>query len=166
MRSSHKSTPTLVAAVILAGSGVAAAQDFKPFIQVENVCPKCPLLGYDHIKLKDGQEIDAVIVAENPMFYVITRHSELRAVGRDKVDTIDRSSDARREPGHEDQILLKSGLVFSGKIVREREDTGMYEIQIPPGKKSIFAYKPLIAVVFKGGTQVWPAAAAAGAPKK
>ena len=147
-------------ALVLTGLAVTAsaqAQDFKPFDNVTSVCPKCPAYGLDKITLKDGQEINALIVAENPMFYVLRRYGEFRAVGKDKVDKIEKSADAAREPGHEDQILMKDGLVVSGKIVREREDTGMYEIQIAPGKMSMFLYKSLIQVVFKSGKQVFAA---------
>jgi hypothetical protein len=149
------SVALVVAAVAYSSS--ARAQDFKPFDNVTNVCPKCPALGLDKLTLKDGTELTALIVAENPMFYVLRKYGEFRAVGKDKVDKVEKSPDATREPGHEDQILMKNGLVVSGKILREREDTGMYEIQIAPGKVTMVIYKPVIQVVFKAGKQAYPA---------
>ena len=125
-------------------------------VMMAGICMFTPVAQADKITLKDGQEIVALVVAENPMFYVLRKYGEFRAVGKDKVEKIDRSPDAAREAGHEDQILLKDGLVVSGKIVREREDTGMYEIQIAPGKTSMFVYRPLIQVVFKAGKQDYP----------
>ena len=158
MQTLRLSGALLMFVIGLTASATAQAQEFKPFGNVTNVCPKCPVSGLDKIQLKDGTEIYALIVAENPMFYVLRKYGELRAVGKDKVAKIEKSPEAAREAGHDDQILMKSGLVASGKIVREREDTGMYEIQIPPGKTSMFIYRPLIQVVFKAGKQVFPAA--------
>lgn len=136
----------------------ARAQELKPFTVVKEFCPECPRNDLDKIKLKGGQTVLAVVVGDNSAFYVLEKYGELRAVGRDKVDSIERSSTASRETGHEDQILLKDGKVFSGKIVKERETNGLFEIQVPPHKIILRAYKPVIASVFKAGKQYYPPA--------
>ena len=141
------------------GLSTARAQEFKPFGNVTSVCPKCPAYGLDKIQLKDGQEIAALIVAENPLFIVVRRYGEFRAIGRNQITSIQKSSDAGREADHDDQVLMKDGLVVSGKIVREREETGMLEIQIPPNKSSMIIYRSLVQAIFKSGKQVYSAGA-------
>ncbi|MBN1959842.1 MAG: hypothetical protein JW841_02745 [Deltaproteobacteria bacterium] len=137
-------------------SNVANAQEFKPFAVVKEACPECPRPDLDKIKLKNGQTVLAVIVAENSAFYVVQKYSELRAIGRDQVDDIERSETAIREKGYDDQILLKNGQVFSGKILKENAANGMFEIQVPPYKTILYIYKPVITSVFKAGKQSYP----------
>ena len=149
--------PMTVLTIVLCCSSMAAAQEFKPFTPVKNVCPTCPQKGYDRIELKDGQVIEAVVFAENPAYYVLGKHGELRAEARDKVSKIDRSADAVRQEGHEDQILLKNGVVFSGKIVNEHEKNGMFEIRIPTLRPTVYAYKSQIVNVYKAGKLHYPA---------
>lgn len=151
---------SLFAVILGAGcllSANAQAQEFKPFTPVKNVCPTCKMDWLDHITFKDGKEVDALVVAENPAFYVLERNHELRPVGRQFVTNIRKSDSAKREIGYGDQILFKDGIVFIGHIVREREDTGMFEIKRPDSPVSMFGYRSVIASVYKEGKLYWSA---------
>ena len=138
------------------GATPANAQAFRPFDAVPSVCPTCPTAGYDRVHLKDGQVVEAVVVAENSAFYVLRKFWELRPVGRDQVASIEHSPTAVRESGHEDQILLQSGLVLSGKIVNEFPETGFLEMQMPGIEQHAFAQRPLIAAIYKDGQEYRP----------
>ncbi len=145
----------LVLAVLVTSPAVGVAQALRPFTKVPSVGPsKVP--AYDTIVLKSGETVAAVVVAENPMFYVLARFGEYRAVGRDKVSSITRNSEARREEGHVDQILCKNGHVLTGKILSERPD-GMVEIKQPNQTVSQAVWRSEITAMFKNGKQVLPA---------
>jgi hypothetical protein len=155
VRITSSSFVVLIAAVVVGSPTEAPAQELKPFSNVQSVGPsKVP--AYDKIVLKGGKEIQARVQAENPMFYVLERFGEYRAVGRDKVASIERSSEAKREDGHQDQILCKNGHVLTGKILSERAD-GMYEVKQPNQAVSQAVWKSEIVVIFKKGKQVFPA---------
>ena len=153
---SRLASSCLVLAALVASPLVARAQDFRPFSPVQTVGTST--LPYDKIVLKDGnKEIAAHLVAENPMFYVLERFGEYRAVGKDKVASITKNDKCVRETGHVDQVLLKNGHVLTGKIVQERAD-GMVEVKQVNGRTSLFAWKgKAIAVIFMAGKQVYPA---------
>ena len=137
----------------------AQAQEFKPFAPSSNVCPTCKVEGLDRIILKNGQEVDALVVAENTAFYVLERNREWRPVAKALVASVHPFDANKHGPVYVDQILFKDGVVFIGKIIRERDDTGMFEIQLPETMVNMFGYKSQIAAVYKGGNLYWSAPA-------
>ncbi len=145
----------LALAALVASPLAARAQELKPFSVVQTVGTST--LPWDKIVLKAGnKEISAHVVAENPMFYVLERFGEYRAVGKDKVASIAKNDKVVRETGHVDQVLLKNGHVLTGKIVQERGD-GMVEVKQVNGHASLYAWKDkAIAFIFKAGKQVYP----------
>jgi len=152
---SRLASSCLVLAAVVAAPLAAQAQDLRPFSVVQTV--GVSTLPWDKIVLKDGKEVSAKVVAENPMFYVLERFGEYRAVGKDKVASITKNDKCVRETGHVDQVLLKNGHILTGKIVQERGD-GMVEVKQVNGHASLFAWKEkTIAVIFKDGKQVYPA---------
>jgi hypothetical protein len=146
----------LVVAALVAAPGLGLAQDLKPFSVVQTVGTST--LPWDKIVLKEAsKEVSAHLIAENPMFYVLERFGEYRAVGKDKVASVSKNDRCVRESGHADQVLLKSGHVLTGKIVQERAD-GMVEVKQVNGRTSLYAWKDkAVSVIFKDGKQVYPA---------
>jgi hypothetical protein len=146
----------LALAALVASPLVARAQELRPFSIVQTVGTST--LAWDKIILKDGnKEIAAIVVAENPMFYVLERFGEYRAVGKDKVASVSKNDKVVRETGHVDQVLLKNGHVLTGKIVQERGD-GMVEVKQANGRNSLYAWKDkAVAVIFKEGKKIYPA---------
>ncbi len=145
----------LASLLLVASPGAGLAQTLKPFSKVPSVGPsRTP--GYDKIVLKNGETVLAQVVAENPMFYVLERFGEYRAVGKDQVASLERNKDLKREEGHVDQILCKNGHVLSGKIVTERPD-GMVEMKQANQSVSQGVWKSEIVAIFKDGKKTFPA---------
>ncbi len=149
---------------LLAIAPVASAQGqpLRLFDVPPDVCPQCPTHGYDQVLLQGGQIVEAVVLAENPKFTVLEKFSEFRAVDHDRIEQVARSPQTIRTPGFDDQILLKGGLVVAGRIVKEYEATGYFELLIPGLPAHFFVAKPLISLIFKGGRQYYSAAETAG----
>ncbi len=132
------------------------AQELRRFTDVPNVCPACEADRYDRIRLKNGNEVRAWVVADNSIFYVLERLGEVRAVARKLVDTIELSrlrgeserAELRKE--HRDQILFKEGHILSGKIQELRKDTGMYKLRSAAGIEHL-AYQSVIWMVLEDG---------------
>ncbi len=135
----------------------AQAQTFKPFTDVATVCPECWAQRYDHIALKGGQVVYARVLAENPAFYVLERFGELRAVGRDKVERIERHEalTAEQQASVRDQILFLDGSVLVGQITQEFQDTGWYQLEY--GRYVHLASQTQISLVFKAGKEIFHA---------
>ena len=146
----------------LASGALAQGQPLRLFDVPPDVCPQCPAHGYDQVLLHGGQIVEAVVLAENPRFTVLEKFSEFRAVDHDRIEQVARSPQTIRTPGYDDQILLKSGLVVAGRIVKEYEATGYFEMQIPGLGAHFFVDKPMINLIFKGGRQYYSAFETAG----
>lgn len=105
----------------------------------------------DKITLKDGQVVEAVVVAENPKFYVFAKFGELRAVGLDQVANLERNPKAERGRGHVDELLTKSGLVVSGQLVSDDASTGYVEFASVGVAAHMRILKSMVTVIFKSG---------------
>ena len=130
---------------------IGRAQSFRPFDDITSSCPKCPSPGTDKVTLKNGQVVEAVVVAENPMFYVLAKFGELRAVGLDQVAKLDRNPNAKRGTGHVDELLSKGGLVVSGQVVSDDTSTGYVEFASVGVATPMRILKSMVAVIFKSG---------------
>jgi hypothetical protein len=143
------------AAMHICGLVSAHAQEFKPFTEVKSVCPQCPTK-YSTIELSGGEEIQANIIAENPTFYVLEKFNEQRAVGKDKVKEVKRSTEKRTDAAlFADQILLKNGDVLAGQINEIVTATGYYKMMI--GDLMHFVSREQVRLVYKGGREEYRA---------
>jgi len=141
----------LVCGAVSTYVATGSAQSFRPFDDVTSSCPKCPSPGMDKITLKDGQVVEAVVVAENPKFYVFAKFGELRAVGLDQVANLERNPKAERGRGHVDELLTKSGLVVSGQLVSDDASTGYVEFASVGVAAHMRILKSMVTVIFKSG---------------
>ncbi len=139
----------------LAWPGAAGAQTLRPFTPVNSVCTTNCTGGpqYDRIVLKDGTEIRARVVAENDSLDVLEKFGELRAVGRDQIQTLDKNPKVERLAGYGDQILLTSGIVLAGTLKNDKNDVDPFELS--SGGMNEVAYKSVIAAVYRGGKVVF-----------
>lgn len=146
----------VLAAIFAAGPAASAAAPFIPFTRVPDVCPECPRPELDRLELTDGRVVLGVIHRENPFFYLVERRRELRAVPRELVKAVTRSEVERpRAAEHVDQILLTSGLVFSGRITHEHAN-GTYELAEARSRFVHRVHPSVVSRVFKAGRQVVP----------
>jgi len=166
MRSRHAVVGLLTCGLAMAWASAGKAQTFKPFDDVTSVCPTCHDPSYDKVTLKSGQVVEAVVVAENPMFYVLARFGEMRAVGRDQVTKVERSSNAVRPPGHVDQLLCKDGFVLSGKVVKDNASSGYVEFASVGVKEHMLVLKSLVQAIFESGKAYYSAPATPPAEPK
>jgi len=141
----------LAFAVVSTYVAIGAAQSFRPFDEVTSSCAKCPTPGVDKVTLKDGQVVEAVVVAENPKFYVLAKFGELRAVGLDQVANVERNPHADRGKGHVDELLSKGGLVVSGQLVSDDAATGYVEFASVGVPAHMRILKSMVAMIFKSG---------------
>jgi hypothetical protein len=142
----------IVLAAALTASA-ASAQTFKPFSDVSN-CPACLKDRFDNVKLKNSNVIYANVVAENPLFYVLERFGERRAVARDDVSNIKRNvtqSDESRAQNR-DQVLLLDGIVLSG-ILGDGQSSEYYRMVMAPGAFTYEIPKNTIALIFVSGVE-------------
>jgi hypothetical protein len=148
-----KSLALLLAATALTVS-TASAQTFKPFDDAKSRCPDCMKDRYDNVKLKTGDVIYAKVVAENPVFYVLERFGELRAVAHDAVAGIDRKivQNEASKAANRDQVLLLNGVVFSG-VVSGGEGIDYYKMVVAPGGYTHQIQKSMIALLFVAGEE-------------
>ncbi len=134
----------------------AWAQRYIPFTPVTNVCPTCTTgPQWDRIVLKDGTEVKAVVVAENDKFYTLLKFGELRAVGKDQVQNVEKNAKAERPAGFGDQILLQNGVVLAGTL-KTKDDADPMQLETPPSKTTQTAFRSVIDSVYRGGTRVFP----------
>ena len=132
----------------------ARAQVFAPFTHVDDACPKCsggP--AYDRITI-DGEDVRAVVVAENEAFVVLMRFGELRAVGRDHVRRIDRDDKAVRPAGYGDQILMADGTVRAGTLKTDPATGDFIDLAVPETPLHHISRAAVVAV-YRGGKRVW-----------
>jgi hypothetical protein len=147
-----------VVALLALPAATAWSQTLRPFTPVASVCPTCAPSGppVDRVVLRDGTELKVRVVAENERFYVLERFGELRAVGRDQVQTVEKNPNAER-PAFDDQILLQNGIVLAGTI-KTKDDADPFEIANPLAGTTITAFRSVIASVYRGGRLIFPVA--------
>jgi hypothetical protein len=152
---------SLALVLVLAATSGAHAQVYKPFTKVDDACPRCsggP--AYDRIALRGGDELRAVVIAENEAFYVLLRFGELRAVGRDQVASVTKNDAAVRPPGFGDQILLVDGTVRAGTMDADpAPDAAFFDLKVPETQVHHVA-RVAVAAVYRGGKRVYAATAA------
>ena len=135
---------------------VASAQELLPFTEVKSACPNCPEDGLDVIKLKNGKVVNAVIVAENPTFLCLEHWGEQRAVGRDRVQSVERrvpQTPAQRD-AFADQLLFTDKTVLCGKLLNSDPISRYYDIVVPGGSGTHTALKSLVAMAFRAGKEI------------
>lgn len=161
---SSKQRAALVTAAVLAALPAqlvaqdAHAQDvpWRAFTSVNTVCvDDCDDSQRDQLFLNSGDRVHAWILRETSAFYLVTLHGEVRAVDKAKVTDVQRSDGARPSAeGHDDQVVLDSGHVLSGRIVAESELPPTVQILSADGRHTYVAHKPQISLVVRGGQVV------------
>ena len=148
----------LFASLVVVGVvGVAAqgfAVSFKPFKEVENVCPDCEKPKSDEVELADGNTIRCNIAAANEDFLVLEKYGEVRAVPNTQVESrsfADGSppSDLRSQ----DQIVLKNGHVLTGKIVDESDEPGHFQMKSSVNDFSYVVFKSEAKALYRDGSR-------------
>ncbi len=144
-------------ALSLAAFGLSAttfAQDFKPFSKVEDVCPDCEKPKADAISMSDGTTIRGTVVAENSDFYTVVRYGEVRALPRSKVQSI-AWADGSKPSGllDKDQIVLNTGHVLSGTIVKEKDEPAFFQIKSSFSDYTYMVTKAEVKKAYKGGSE-------------
>jgi hypothetical protein len=147
--------PACIVAVSLVGLSTAAfAVDFKPFTQVENVCPECEQPKADVVSMSSGDKFRGTVVAENSAFYTVVRYGEVRAVPRSDVQSI-AWADGSKPSGlmNKDQILLNSGHVLSGTIVDEKDKPSFFQIKSSFSDFTYTVAKSEVQTAYKNGSE-------------
>ncbi len=145
-----------IAVVLAVLPAKAWSQKLIPFSPVKSVCPTCTTgPQYDRVVLKDGTEVKAVVVAENAKFYTLRKFGELRALGKDQVQTLEKNPKAERPGGFDDQILLQNGIVLAGTL-KTKDDADPFQLETPTSKTTQTAFRSVIDSVYRGGTRVFP----------
>lgn len=135
-------------------SSTTAAQEFKPFSTVENVCPECEQPEADVVELSTGDKIRGTVVAENTDFYVVVRYGEVRAVPRGQVQAIEWAG-GNKPSGlmSKDQILLPNGHVLSGTITEEKDEPALFKIKSSFNQQTFVVFKEAVETVYKDGQE-------------
>lgn len=134
--------------------GVARSQSLIPFSDVHSVCTTSCTGGpeYDRLVLKTGTELRARVVSENDRFAVLEKFGELRALGRDQIQTLEKNP--RTERGnYPDAILVNSGVVLAGTLKSAQNDAEPFELT--SGGSTEVAFKNAISAVYRGGKLVF-----------
>lgn len=146
---------TVMAMGMLCGmTSAAAAQDFQPFSNVEDVCPACPKPATDVIALNNNTKVRAKVVAENADFMVIVRYGEVRVVPRRKVESVV-WGEGTKPAGltSQDQIVLNSGHVLTGSITEEKDEPAAYfRMQSGVNKQTFVIFKSQVSRAYKAGS--------------
>jgi hypothetical protein len=138
----------------LAVSSVASAQTFKAFTPVQSVCPTCTTgPHYDRVVLRDGSDVKAVVAAENDKYYVLMKYGELRAVGKDQVQTVEKNPGADHSMAFPDQVLQRDGTVLAGTL---KSDGDPLVITVPISGTDHTVFRSEVASAHKGGKQIVP----------
>jgi hypothetical protein len=144
---------TTVAVLSLVASTVAAQDfSFRPFSDVTNVCPTCEAPPSDVLKLRDGREVRATVVAMNPSFYTVVRFGEVRTVPRGEVQSV--TWEKGSQPSgldNLDQIVLRNGHVLTGSIVVDNDTPAYYQIKSSYMEYTYTVFKTQAARVFRNG---------------
>jgi hypothetical protein len=137
--------------VVCAIASPASAIDFKPFTDVENVCPDCSSSPFDTVTLQDGSEIRANIVAENSDFFVLERFGEVRAISHDRVESTSWADGRPSNLNKQDQIVLQNGHVFTGTIVDRSDKPGHMQLDSSIGETSYVVFETEIEALYRQG---------------
>jgi hypothetical protein len=139
---------------LLVGAPIATASavQFAPFSKVKDVCPSCPKRATDTITMDDNSKVQGRVVAQNDMFFVVSRFGELRTVPSARVMSIDWAN-GNQPPGllSQDQILLRTGVVLTGNIIEEKDKPAYYRLQSSINNQTYVVFKNQAESVFKGG---------------
>ena len=76
------------------GASDVFAVGFRPFSSVADVCPSCPKRASDELTLTDDSKVRAKVVAENDDFFVLSRYSEVRALPKTSVQSVEWANDS------------------------------------------------------------------------
>src|SRR5258708_1907813 len=129
--------------LVLGAPQTGWAQKFMPFTPVTSVCPTCTTgPQYDRIVLVGGSELRARVVAENDRFFVLEKFGELRAAGRDQVQTIEKNPSVERPTTYGDQILFRDGIVVAGAPTRAQAHPGPLALTRSPPPRGPHAPPP------------------------
>ncbi|GEM_PF-1996870 len=132
-----------------------AAQEFRPFSEVEDVCPDCEPTAADVVSLTSGESVRCDVVAQNEDFMVLERYGEVRAVSRDNVTSVEWADGQR--PGDlesSDQILLNNGHVLTGTITETNDTPGHYVMKSDVSDVSFVVFKTEAKAVYRDGSAV------------
>ncbi len=103
---------TLVAAALL-------LVGFRPFTDVQSVCPKCPEKG-DRVSFKDGKVMTCKVIGKNEDGWVLERYGEIRFAQFREVAKVDFQSGAEPKgiDGY-DQVLIdnKGQTILHGTLI-------------------------------------------------
>ncbi len=143
--------------ILVAFVTTAQAQDysFKSFSDVKSVCPQCEPPASDVLKLKNGSEVRATVVAINPAFYTVSRYGEVRTIPNGDVTSVEYEK-GNKPSGidSQDQIVLKNGHVLTGTISLENEKPAYYQIKSSTLDYTYTVFEPQAVKVYKKGNEV------------
>jgi len=151
VQANHIAVGLLAFGLVTGFATTGSAQAFRPFDDVTSTCATCTCKLCDKLTLKDGKVVEAVVVAENPMFYVLAKYGEWRAVGVDQVAKLERNPNAERGTGHTDQLLAKDGLVVSGVLISDNAATGYVEFASVGVTAHMKILKSMVEAIYKAG---------------
>lgn len=144
---------TLVGFAILATAGVALGAQFKPFKDVENVCPDCETgPEFDVVEMNDGLKVRAKVIAENADFFVLERFGETRAAPKSGVAAIQWAEGSKpANLNSQDQIVLNNGHVMTGEVVDESDKPGHLQLKSSVGDFSFVIFKTEAESLYRQG---------------
>ena len=141
----------LALALALAAPAGAAASDLapRPFTDT-SVCPTCAPDPSDQLTLQSGAVLRADVIAQNPDFYTVTRHGEVRTIPRASVTDV-RWKGGTPPPGVDarDQIVLTHGHVLTGTITNE--DKTLLQLRDPTRGQAFIVNRAQARAVYKAG---------------
>jgi hypothetical protein len=144
-----------VALGAVVAQGDVRAQALIPFSDVKSVCSQGCTGGpeYDRVVLKTGMEIRARVVTENDRFVVVEKFGELRALGRDQIQTLDKNSKSERG-SYPDAILIRDGTVLAGTLTSAQDDVDPFQLTSGNGFNET-AWKSVITAAYRGGRLIY-----------
>ncbi len=142
----------LTSLAVPASSANAASYTFKPFTDLNTVCPKCEPQPADVLTLKDGKTVRGKVIAMNSAFYTVRRYGEVRTVPKADVTNV-AWQNGSQPVGIDtlDQIVLKNGHVLTGSIAKE--DTRARVLKSATPEQTFIVAFSETAAVFKRGVE-------------
>ena len=147
MSSEHSLLRNRLSVPVLLVAAAVLLSAYRPFANVQSVCPNCPEKG-DKLILPDGKTQMGDVIAKNQDGYVVSRFGELRFIQFPEIAKVVWA--AGKEPvglENDDQILLKNkdqtvldGTLFEnvpGKRMSLRSRKGMVYVVLP---KEVLVY--------------------------